>query len=607
MSLRARVIQRKRIHSLSTGVVPLALAVALAACAGGGAGKNPAGDRVLLADPAIINIPPNGTGSARFVLTSGGVPIAGQRVSISIVDSPTTSEDDAKGATLADSSAVTDISGVAAVDVQAGDATVLNIRAIAESAPPAALKIVVALGTGSVMVTPTFAPDSDSTGTTGFDVRLMNQACAMINAAARPEAQDTTMHLPMSGTPALFPLVTTADPHAAVARAVDMNDAAIAAGCVDLPPGSIVTDSVVQVWLPLHDAVPNPIGSYAVKSSFDFDPPLAAAAAIAAPWRDLGDCPLDPAQLFLDCIVDAMSPETADDPLDCKPNVTPGGEGAMGDLFMARRGVPIVDGTGTATACRGAIDAAGAPSLDAIAMGLFGTPTPALIVALPTIGEEAAHVLDSVVLNSTLTIDPAGLPNQYLVTHRLDSATFGPQQVLVPLVPLALPVLTAHTSASTADGPLSIAQHGFSLRLGRVARAGFAGLSLAPRGVQSGVGGMVVEIASRARSEDGAVSGCAAFDRALCAAVGAEPGCLARSCPPGLSTLATRLDSVFDTADGTGLDFYMSGSAQVIDMHDSGTASRLGADQKGTASWTIDVRTAAGRARVIASFDAPRN
>src|SRR4029079_4370380 len=52
--------------------------------------------------------------------------------------------------------------------------------------------------------------------------------------------------------------------------------------------------------------------------------------ASAAPGRDLSDCPLDPAQLLLDCIIDALSPETAADPLDCRPNPAPGGEGTLG-------------------------------------------------------------------------------------------------------------------------------------------------------------------------------------------------------------------------------------------------------------------------------------
>ena len=51
----------------------------------------------------------------------------------------------------------------------------------------------------------------------------------------------------------------------------------------------------------------------------------------------------------------------------------------------------------------------------------------------------------------------------------------------VALAPLALPSLTATTTATTRDGLLNVDDHGFSLRLGRVALAGFNAAALAPR------------------------------------------------------------------------------------------------------------------------------
>jgi hypothetical protein len=246
------------------------------------------------------------------------------------------------------------------------------------------------------------------------------------------------------------------------------------------------------VSLPLLDAVPIR-SALRVTSTIAFVPPLAAAALIAGPWRDLGDCPLDPAQLLLDCTIDALSPETAGDPLDCKPSAVAGGEGALGDALAARRGLPIRTARHAPTACRGAFDSAMAPSLDAIAMGLFGSPTPALVIALPAIGDDAAHVLETVRLSSTLDVQSAGRPDEYVVTHTLAGARFRSfatgQTGDVALTPLALPALTAYTTAITRDGLLVIDNHGFSLRLGRVARAGFGAVALAPRGVAPDAGG----------------------------------------------------------------------------------------------------------------------
>jgi hypothetical protein len=115
-------------------------------------------------------------------------------------------------------------------------------------------------------------------------------------------------------------------------------------------------------------------------------------------------------------------------------------------------------------------------------------------------------------------------------------------------------------------------------------------------------------LAALARSDDGAVSGCAALDRALCAAVGVAAGCLAAACPAGLGALTAKLDAAFDAADGSGLDFYLSGSTPLIDKYNDGTA-KLGAiiSPMEIASWSVDLRTAAGRSRLTATFEGTRN
>ena len=102
-------------------------------------------------------------------------------------------------------------------------------------------------------------------------------------------------------------------------------EALVASGCVDIPGSSLLADEAVEVALPLTDWSPDPVGTYTVTSTLTFAPPLAAAATLAAPWADLSDCPLDPAQLWLDCTVDALSPATSADPLDCVPSTVPGG------------------------------------------------------------------------------------------------------------------------------------------------------------------------------------------------------------------------------------------------------------------------------------------
>ena len=242
-------------------------------------------------------------------------------------------------------------------------------------------------------------------------------------------------------------------------------------------------------------------------------------------------------------------------------------------------------------------------------MGLFGSPTPALVVALPAIGAAAAHALDEIDLTSSLDVRPSGRADDYVVTHVLTSARFG--SATVTLATLALPALTAYTTAITRDGLLIIDDHGFSLRLGRVARAGFGLTALAPRlpGEKTpDAGGLVSALLDLLRTSDGS-EGCAALDHVLCADVGRPPECLGAACPAGLSALVAKLNDAFDAADGTELDLYLAGAAALIDMRGDGMTHQLGSsmsDPTAIASWSVDLSTAKGPARLTASFTGTR-
>ena len=557
----------------------------------------------------MIQVSPGETASARFVLTSGGVPIAAQTVNLEIVDNRDVPGDEAKGAVLGSTAAMTDRDGVATVDVTAGQETIFHVLASAGGLP-AELVVIVAPATGTVMVAPFFTPNSSAPKqTTSIEVRLIDdRPCADLDLADPPFPSRDPVALPSSGGTARFDLVSTTGSTAIVGRALGGHGGAIATGCIDLLGSSLVPSGVVQVALPLRDASPDPVGTYTLAWPLRFAPPLAAAAVIAALWRDLGDCPLDPAQLFLDCTIDALSPATDLDRLDCIP--VAGGEGALGNALAARRGAMIVDSSGAATSCRGARDGSGAPSLDAITMGLFGSPTPALVVALPAIGTDAAHVLDEVDLTSSLDVRPSGHAAEYVATHVLTSARFG--SATVTLATLALPALTAYTTAITRDGLLIIDDHGFSLRLGRVARAGFGLSALAPRlpgDKTPDAGGLISALLDQLRTSDGIKSGCAALDRVLCADIGEAAECLGAACPAGLSALVAKLNAAFDAADGTGLDLYLAGSAALIDMRGDGVTHQLGpseTDPTVIASWSVDLSTAAGPARLTAPFAGTR-
>jgi hypothetical protein len=614
LALPARAIQRKRIHSLSTSrrrvcaLVLCAAAVAANGCSGSGGAPAPPTFTLTAANTEPIELSPNAQATLTFTLTDSGRPVAGQTVSFTTIGA--SSNDGAQGATVAEPSGVTGADGGVTVSVRAGLA---DFRVEAQiGTAKADVTVIVATGpTGTVLVAPFLAPSSSPlpAGTTIQILLYDARACADLNLAQPTDDVREAVTLDDLASTASFGLVGTTVVSAAVARALS-GDALVASGCVDIPGSSLLADEAVEVALPLTDWSPDPVGSYTVTSTLTFAPPLAAAATLAAPWADLSDCPLDPAQLWLDCTVDALSPATSADPLDCVPSTVPGGEGPLGDAIAALRGVPLTDGAGEPTGCRSARDAAGDASVDARVSGLFGSPTPATLVALPEIAADAASILDSVQLVSQLTIAPSGTAGTYAVTHLLTTAGFGPSlQVQVALASLGLPTLQAYTTATVSDDVLTIGSHGFTLRLGTTARAAFGPLSLAPRGLPTDVPSFVSALFALARSPGGTASGCAALDGIVCPAAGQPAGCLMSACSSGLGALAGELDGAFAAADGTGLDLWLSGTAPLIEIS-GGQADRLGANGTGSsaaASWSATLRTSLGSAQPMASFEGKRN
>src|SRR4051812_16548801 len=399
LALPARAIQRKRIHSLSTsGRLACALTLILGAtvaagCSGGGADVG-TGDFALTSTATMqpLELSPNAQVTLTFILTDGGRPVPGQTVSFTTIGSSTAG---AQGATVATPSGVTGADGSVSVSVRAGLA---DFRVEAQiGAATADVTIIVATGpTGTLLVAPFMAPSSSPLppGAT-IDVLLYDPtsiyhpvSCADLDLDAPAASVRAAVTLPGLDTPARFDVVSTMVVSAAVGRAY-AGGALVASGCVDIPGSSVLADQTVEVRLPLTDWSPDPVGTYTVTSTLKFAPPLPAAAAVAAPWTDLCDCPLDPAQLWLDCTIDALSPATSADPLDCVPSTAPGGEGSLGDAIAALRGVRLTDGAGGSPRCRSAPDAAGNESPDAPAPGLFGGPTPAQPVAVPALPADA--------------------------------------------------------------------------------------------------------------------------------------------------------------------------------------------------------------------------
>src|SRR5205814_80439 len=65
--------------------------------------------------------------------------------------------------------------------------------------------------------------------------------------------------------------------------------------------------------------------------------------------------------------------------------------------------------------CRDKVDAAGHASLEKLAMEMFPTPAPPLILGLPMLGEEASRLMQTVELRSILVVEPTSSAGHYQI------------------------------------------------------------------------------------------------------------------------------------------------------------------------------------------------
>jgi hypothetical protein len=578
--------------------------------------------RTVVPASLTLLLRPGQSGSAAYtVLGPTNAPLAGATVSFALVDNPDTPGQDAQGATLLSLEATTNAQGVAEAGILAGMPTTFTLRATSADAE-VDVTVFVANKAASVAVAPFMVDPMGRAAklNTPFEVRVYNKLrCADLPLRSPPGTVIPKVTV-SPGNVARYKYVDTTISHSIIARAMQDEHRVLGVGCVDVPAGQTLRDDV-QLAVPVIDISPDPVGTYTATTELGIAPPLAAAGQIAAVWRDLTDCPLDPAQRWLDCTIDALGPTSDADPLDCVPATTPGGDGALGDALGALRGEALTGPDGKPTGCRGSKTDQGALSADGLVQGLFGSPLPQPIVRLEQAADDAAHLFDTMTLTSRLDIAAGAKPSAVSVTHTLTDLTFilpaesgaVPPSADVALQPLGLPALSATTTGTIEGDVLDLAQHGFTLRLGSAAELGFGRAALASRALPPTAHGLVTSLAALAHTEDAALTGCAAMDAELCPRVGRSPGCLVVACGSGLDALATRLARSFEAADGVSLDFYLAGSGPLLDTHGNGLADKVGelpatrtAPAPMSGGWTVDLRPRGGRRSVTARWQADR-
>jgi len=532
----------------------------------------------LSAETSAVSVKSGGVVTLRFMLVAksgGGVP--GERVEFAAIR-----ETDVTGATLSGASALTDGQGVATVNLTAGRPTKFEIAAQNPRAEPSRVLVTVIeaqVATLSVLLAldEGFSPPRDIARAEISS--YPDQLCTTLSALRPPASAGGVISSTLGA--ATDVRIDRMRQTALLGRAFDSASGLVAVGCVDVTSSAVLPSVNARVSLPLSAVPLSPAATYDVSAHFS----LARrniAARIAAPWQDLTDCPLDPAQLWLDCTLDALGTSPGDaDTIDCVLP-TPTGQGSsvpasLVDSIGARRGTFPAG----SPSCRTAVLADGGVSLDARLAALFPNPAASPAKDLVSIAALAAQVLDDFVVTSTLRLEATSSPGLYHGTHGLRGVAFtiGNQSVNTDVLGLGIAASEAHFIDILAAGStLSVDEHHLALRIGTLAQLAFERAAGARLGLEPGTGIILKALFALAATEPGPgqKTGCDALDALVCADVGAAAGCVLAACVAGQAALGNLLSSGFRSADGDGADLDLGGTVTMADTDADGIADALG-------------------------------
>jgi len=589
----AGVLVRARAH-----VFALLLAVAFGCGDGGGPTSDggleqytlevldPPGDAIGLAFNQTVEL------RARY-LDGTGMPLRNRPVEFSILASASES---VGGSALSATSANTDRDGIAVVELIAGaQGAGFRVAATAANASQATFYVTVSdQGFTRLLIEPVHDGPRPAIGFSSVEVRLYRPdelRCASADPDALPESLFAPRSLPSYGEIAKLPNLAANAPYTAVAWAqIAPSTTPLAFGCVELG-ASQARNGDVSLPLVTRDRPVVMDQPLILESTFELDPLVAASASDQAPWNVLA-CPNGPGQLVVDCVADAL---VSDGALDCNFQ----GNSAVADDIRAARGA--VDGSG----CRPAQLAGGGDSLDGTmmqAIALGGTfPTDAELDELLTIRADLASRL---VLRSRLYIEGSA------ARHTLSEAELGPPpSFVVDLVATTRPVLE-QTQIATAVAPIgsssptaTLAEHGFTLDHGALARDAFAALALDAAGLD----GTALGTALTGSAKTTPSSACAAVSEVLCAATALPSTCAQAACAAAGAELDTRLQGWWLFTHGSGVDLALQGTLVLSDDDDDLLVDRLGRNASGeiTGAWSASFTTANGEVTTTAKAASP--
>jgi hypothetical protein len=610
---------------LPAALVRMSLLVSLLAsglllsCGGGDKPDTPSGPPMPFSIDFVdlggdeIPVKPNGSRQVVFALHDAvGQPLPGRTMQLLIVDGAKA----AAGATLSIDRGVTDAAGQVPVQIIGGQPTNFVIRASALGAPDHDLKVrVTAQDSGPISVLPDLVGNDAFAGINVASVRVVlfeNLGCAEVKRLTTPPPVNAVRTTPL-GKEVFYGTVSTAGGHAIFGQGMDAAGLLVVEGCVDLSGLSVLAETMIRVVLPLAPVEPSAVGRFSAVSQFRFPaepaPILQPLGNLRAVWHELDACDLDPGRLWLDCTVDALGPADANDPtdpLDCRPSAAD--EAVFDGRLTARRGLPVP--TSKDGRCRQDFDGAGHASLEKQIAAMFAA-SPKVITDLRAISAEGNKLLDTFRIHSTLDVKPTSLPDRLQMDHSLNllEVGIGSEMVKVNLPSLGAPSPSARfIGADVSRTDVTIARHGFTLRLGSAARMAFYDGALVKRGYPADPAKYIAMLFAAASYFDRGTTykACPALSALVCPLVGGADGCVVAACEKGIAALGKSLADAFAALDGDDLDFFLEGSAPLLDRDGDGAADGIGWLLSSPGVWKALVRLKQEQFAISGFFAADR-
>ncbi len=458
-----------------------------------------------------------------------GVPVSDAQISFAL-------QGETGGATLAGFHALTDASGTAEMGLTAGaESVIFNVEVTAQNALPVHFEVAVSV-TGFVNIEVLSAYDGTRSATAFETVTAelhYGDLCADLSPVGQNQPDRARTTSDGFGEMLLFENLPADLDYAITLRGQSSEGHHLAWGCANVASLQLVPGASVQLGLTARDLHPDASGEFQVNTALELTPDQAESIVDAlGPLTDLGQCPLDPLQRLLDCIVDVSSPDGA---LDCVPEST--------DAFATE--MDHVRGQLDTDDCRLSETAGSNPSLEALIREAADATGLGYFSALGSLAGVQPAMVQHLQLHSRMTLVHDPQQSRYFVWHLLDGLALpdlapGVWTQLSQLGGLVLEVSSLEGSYAIGEPTLlSVPSHQMTLHPRWAALAAVGQHYLAPAGLPPNLPDLMQTVLQTIEHPGGGtpLSGCDAVDAYICDAVGGATTCPVDACARGLTLL----------------------------------------------------------------------